>query len=554
VTLKILAVSSEAFPLAKTGGLGDAVSGLCRSLHRGGGARVTLMLPAYRDTLRDAGDLREVGHLETSTGAGATLLAGVSPALGLPVLLVRDDALYDRVGLYVDDRGAEYPDNAIRFATLAQAAARVAQGIHGVPRPDIVHAHDWHAALVPLYLRQWRVAGVKSVLTLHNIAFQGIFPLDLAPSLGIETRYCCADGAEFWGQLNFLKAGIRYADLISVVSRNYAREILTPRFGCGLEGVLAERVRDMVPIPNGIDDSIWCPQADEYLPGRGFGLGRMGNKAVCKRELQRRFGLKEDQHATVMGLGSRMTAQKMADVAAQALPMALDTHPGLQVCIIGHGDKAIEAALEDLGRRYPGRCGVRIGFEEREAHLLHAGADVLLHGSRFEPFGLAPLYAMRYGTIPIGSKVGGMADTIVDLGAAGDLAAMRFASGVLFEGEAAADMARAIERTMVLRQHPELWQAMQRNAMSADFSWAHATPLYVSAYRALRPDLAPATAEPQAFSNTAAVMPRQRQKAKGLAAAIQAAYGGGKAAGPAGRTRGQRRGDPLPLAREASMP
>ena len=550
MTLKILAVSSEAFPLAKTGGLGDAVSGLCRSLRQGGGAHVTLMLPAYRGTPEQVEGLREVARLDGGAAGGTTLLAGVSPALGLPVLLVRNDALYDRDGLYLDADGVEYPDNALRFATLAQAAARVARGLGGVPRPDIVHAHDWHAALVPLYLRQWRVGGVRTLLTLHNIAFQGVFPLDQAPVLGIDQRYCSGEGAEFWGRLSFLKAGIRYADLISVVSRNYAREILTPAFGCGLEGVLADRVRDLIPIPNGIDVSVWNPQADDYLPGRGFGPDRMGNKAVCKSELQARFGLRKDPQATVVAMGSRMTTQKMADVAAAALPMALDAHPGLQVCILGHGDKALEAALEDLGRRHPGRCGVRIGFEERQAHLLHAGADVLLHGSRFEPFGLAPLYAMRYGTIPIGSRVGGMVDTIIDPGAGGDLGAMRFATGVLFEGDSAGAMAAAIDRTMALRRHPDLWRAMQRNAMRADFGWARATPLYVNAYQALRPDLAPVAG--RKLVAVAAALP-QHPCLPGLAASVQAAGDAGKATEASGQRRGRLRAEPLVRPREAPV-
>ncbi|HET8598508.1 MAG TPA: glycogen synthase GlgA [Castellaniella sp.] len=483
--LNILAVSAEAFPLAKTGGLADAVSGLCRSVHQPGRAHVTLMLPAYPTAVEAVGPLRECARLDGLPGGTATLLQGVVPALGLPVLLLRNDRLYDREGVYADAAGEEYPDNAVRFAALAQAAARVAQGIRGLPRPDVVHAHDWHAALVPLYMKQMRVDGPKTLLTLHNIAFQGVFPLELAPLLGLRPGARVGDGAEFHGRLNFLKAGIRHADLISVVSRNYAREILTPAFGCGLEGVLADRVDDSISIPNGIDVSVWNPQADEYLPGLSFSIGRMGNKAACKRRLQNRFGLAPDDGATVMALGSRMTHQKMADVAALALPAALDSHPELQVCILGRGEKRMEIALQDLEHRYPGRCAVHVGFQEPHAHLLHAGADILLHGSRFEPFGLTPLYAMRYGTIPIGSRVGGMADTIRDPGSARDVESMRHATGVLFEGDSAADMSAAIDRTLMLRRRPDIWQAMQYNAMRTDFSWSRAAPLYLRAYRAL---------------------------------------------------------------------
>ena len=401
VALKILAVSAEAFPLAKTGGLGDAVSGLSGCLDAIG-AHVTLLLPGYREAMHHVSGVHQVARLEGLPGGGAaSLLLGESRELGLPVFLLKNDALYDRDGVYADPDGVEYPDNAMRFAALAQVAARIAAGIASVPRPDIVHAHDWHAALTPLYLKQLRVSDVKTVLTLHNIAFQGLFPMGLAQSLGIEQRFCCDDGAEFWGQLSFLKAGIRYADLITVVSGNYAREILTAKFGCGLEGVLADRRSDLISIPNGIDTVLWNPQRDPYLPQHPFSAENLANKALWKRELQHSFGLAQDRTATVMAMCSRLTTQKMADVAACAIPMALDAHPSLQVCIIGRGDKALEAALKKVGERYAGRCGVQIGFDERRAHLLHAGADVLLHGSRFEPFGLTPLYAMRYGAIPI---------------------------------------------------------------------------------------------------------------------------------------------------------
>ena len=485
--LNILAVSAEAFPLAKTGGLGDAVSGLCRALQRGGRVHVTLMLPAYAGVLEQIDRVRACARLEGLAGGPVTLLTGILPALGLRVLLVQCDALYGRPGIYADPDGTEYEDNALRFATLAQAAARVAQGVPGVPRPDIVHAHDWHAALVPLYLRQQRTHTVKTLLTLHNIAFQGAFPLEQADRLGIEARFRGEDGAGLRGQLNFLKAGIRYADLMTVVSRNYAREILTPQFGCGLEDVLKARTGASIAIPNGIDVSVWDPQADEYLPGLGFHSRDMRNKAVCKRLLQSCFGLQPDEGATVLALGSRITGQKMADVAVRALPEALNSHPALQVCVIGRGEKALEEAFAALARQYPGRCAVQIGFQEPQAHLLHAGADILLHGSRFEPFGLTPLYAMRYGTIPIGSRVGGMADTIRDPGGAGGPEAMRFATVLLFDGEEVGDMVAAIGRAMALRRQSDLWQAMRSNAMRTDFSWAQTEPRYVRAYQALCP-------------------------------------------------------------------
>lgn len=489
MALRILAVTSEAFPLAKTGGLGDAVSGLALSVQESE-VQVTLLLPAYPSTMSHVSHVSEMAVLTGLPGGDATLLGAYCPELGLQVLLLKNPALYDREGYYVAPDGAEYSDNAVRFAALAHAAARVAQGLEGQPRPHIVHAHDWHAALTPLLMHQMQITDVKTVLTLHNVAFQGVFPMSLADSLGIDARYCTGEGLEFWGQLNFLKAGIRYADLITVVSRNYAREILTPKFGCGLEGVLAARGSDLLSIPNGIDTTLWNPQADAYLRGRAFSAEHLSNKAVCKSDLQRSFGLQVDPHATLMAMGSRLTTQKMADLAAVAIPMALDAHPSLQACVIGQGDHRLEAALQQVAERYPGRCGVHIGFDEAQAHLLHAGADILLHGSRFEPFGLTPLYSMRYGTIPVASKVGGMADTILDPGRSRPAGAMQAATGILFEGEEPIDMALAIGRAVGLRAYPEIWHAMQMNGMRSDFSWAKSAPAYLSAYQSLCPNVA----------------------------------------------------------------
>lgn len=489
MTLNILMVTSEAYPLAKTGGLGDATSGLAQAVNSEN-TPVTVMVPAWRGTLEKLHDVRQVAQLADLPGGPATLLAGDSKELGVPVLLLQNGALYDREGLYVDPDGEEYADNAVRFAALSMAAAHVARGVGVWPRPAVVHVHDWHTALTPLFMDQLGVTDVKSMLTLHNVAFQGVYPMDIAPVLGIHERYCQPDGMEFWGKLNFLKAGIRFADLVTVVSNNYAREILTPRFGCGLEGALAERGKDLVAIPNGIDTKIWDPSHDIYLRGTSYSVDQLGNKSRCKRKLQAAYGLQEASGTFLLAMGSRLTHQKMADVAAEALPMALEKHPGLQICIMGKGDKTAEAALVQLAQRYPGRCGVHIGYTEPRAHLLHAGADALLHGSRFEPFGLTPLYAMRYGTVPVGSRVGGMVDTIVDPGDDAAAPAMRKATGILFDGDRPEDMLHAIDRAVTLKQYPVLWRNLQRNGMMADMGWERVAPIYVSSYQSLRPDVA----------------------------------------------------------------
>lgn len=479
--LNILVVSSEAVPLAKTGGLGDAISGMAHALHDAGVA-VSLLLPAYRSTLRHVTHLRTVGILDDLPGGTAQLLAGRIVKTGVPVILLRNDTLYERDGsLYLDAHGKEYPDNGIRFAALSHAAVRIAEGRTTLPVPHVVHANDWHAGLVPMLMHARGVTNVRSVLTIHNLAFQGIFPMEQAESLGIPLEYRGADAAEYWGQLNFLKAGLLFADRITTVSHHYATEILTPRFGMGLEGVLSSRKARLSPTPNGIDPQVWNPSNDAYLPDV-YSVADLAGKASCKRALQEDVGLIANPNATVMVSCSRLTSQKMGDVAAQAIPRALAAHPDLQVAVLGCGDRGIEDAMREVARQFPGRMAVHIGYDERRAHLLYAGGDILLHGSRFEPFGLAPVYAMVYATLPICSRVGGMVDTVSDPGPQAGPNAMEHATGILFDGETMEDMLAAIDRTMALRKHPQLWWSMQRNGMLSRFNWETSAHRYLDLY------------------------------------------------------------------------
>lgn len=486
MALQILAVTSEAFPLAKTGGLGDAVSGMV-SVIQAMGADVTLMLPAYRGVKNQLLDARLVGCLKGLPGGDARLIKGRCPGSGSGVLLLENDALFDRDRLYIDAYGAEYPDSALRFAALSHAAARVAAGIPGVALPDIVHAHDWHAALTPLIMRQLGVTRPRTILTLHNIAFQGSFCASMAEVTGVDPSLWASGGLLQGDRINFLHAGIAAADKITVVSTNYAREILTSEFGCGLDGLLRARQADLISVPNGIDASLWNPATDIHLQGSHFDLRDMKNKGLCKRRLQAQVGLREMPDAPLLVMGSRLTGQKMADVAVNAIPLMMDAHPDLQVCVMGQGEKSIEANLQKMGQRYPGRCAIQIGFSEEAAHLLHAGADMLLHGSRFEPFGLTPLYSMRYGTIPIGSRVGGMVDTICDPGFGGENQLMYGATGLLFQGDQVQDMCAAIERAVGLFRNKSVWLTMRRNAMQRDFSWERAAPAYMQLYQTLCP-------------------------------------------------------------------
>lgn len=473
----------------KTGGLADVITALAQSL-RGYGIDATVMMPGYPAAQDRAVGLVDAGRLPDLPGGPGRLLHGMMPDREVPVVLLSTPAFHARDdNPYVDSRGEEFADNALCFGSLAHAAVAVCAGRTALPVPHVVHANDWHAGLVPLLLEQEGVRGTGSLLTIHNLAFQGNFDADCAAPLRIPKRMLTPDGIEFWGKLSFLKAGIRHADRLSTVSRSYAAEILTPRFGHGMEGLLNERRNDLIAIRNGVDTATWNP-ANDPLIARSFSLLDMRGKSNCKRDLQALFDLPADPFAPVVGLGSRIAHQKMADVALAALPSILQRYPRAQLVVLGRGDHAYEQVFVRLAGNFPGRVGVHIGYDERRAHILHAGADMLLHGSRFEPFGLAPLYAMRYGTVPVASRVGGMVESIVDAGLAGE--PPEGASGILFDGDLPEGMTAAMMRAFELHANPAAWHAIQQSAMTADFSWDQPTQKYIAAYR----DIAPESARP----------------------------------------------------------
>ncbi|WP_413456712.1 glycogen synthase GlgA [Herbaspirillum huttiense] len=519
---RVLLVSSEAVPLVKTGGLADVITALAVSLRKVG-IDASILMPAYPEAVRNLGDTVQIGLKHGLPGGAGRLLRGTIPGTDVPALLL-DTARFRQRGAnpYVDTDGVEFSDNALCFADLSHAAVAICAGETSLPVPHVVHANDWHAGLIPCLLKLRGLDHVGTMLTIHNLAFQGNFALESAEQIGIPQHLLTGDGVEYWGKLSFLKAGIRFSDCVSTVSKNYAHEIMTPRFGCGMDGILSFRKLDLRAIPNAIDAELWNP-ADDPLIARNFSVGNMKGKAACKRDLQKLFGLPVDPFAPVMGLGSRISHQKMADVVIEALPGIMARHPRLQVVILGCGDHDYEAAFLELAERYRGRIAVHIGYDERRAHALHAGSDMLLHPTRFEPFGLTPLYAMRYGAVPIGSRVGGLVDTVCDA----DLDPQH-ATGVLFEGETAADMQHAVARAFALYSDTERWQSVQRNAMSIDCDWAGPTRAYIEAYAhvadmAVRPLFAP---RPPAVERPAAQAHAQHERAVSPAAAIAAALAG----------------------------
>lgn len=483
--LNVLFVASEAVPLAKTGGLGDMV-GACAGGLRRAGLKVTVMLPGYPDAMAKLKQTRTVCEWSDLPGGRARLLSGRMGAQGIPVLLFDAPALFARPGNpYLDDHGEPYEDNALRFAAFSQAAARVAGGVPGVRRFDIVQAHDWHAGLVPLFIKRAQVP-VKTVFTVHNLAFQGNFPMRVVPDIGVPPDV--AHEAEFWGQFSFMKAGLLWADRITTVSPAYAREIVTETAGCGMQDLLRARQQDLVAILNGIDNDVWNPSKDPLLP-QPFVAANLSGKHTAKRVLQQRLGLPEDAKAPLLAVGSRLTHQKMTDVTLQALPQLLESNPQLQVAVLGCGERPYEVGMAELAARYPRQVAVKIGYTEAHAHLLHAGADILLHGSRFEPCGLTPLYAMRYGTVPVASRVGGLVDTITDHGS--PEAALHGATGFLFDGDTADVMVAAVERALRVFAQPQAWRILQYNGMTTDFGWSQPAREYIALYRTLVPAATP---------------------------------------------------------------
>jgi starch synthase len=478
--MRVLFASAEINPLAKTGGLADVSAGLPAALARRG-HEVLLVMPAYPGVIEQAEAKQCRIPLGNLLGrADVSLVLAQTPDTGLPLCLVDCPALFQRKGgLYADPSGREWPDNADRFAILCHAAARVATGA-GVPgwRPDIVHANDWHLGLLPMLLSMQREPRPATVFTIHNLAFQGLFPASALPRLGVPQRHFSPDGLEYYGQLSFLKAGIRYADKISTVSPSYAREIMTPDFGCGFDGILRSRADDLVGILNGIDYNTWNPDDSETLR-KAYSVENMSGKTSCKEALQGELGLKAGRQMPLFAFISRMTEQKMADLLPDVVPSILER--GGQVAVCGQGDRKIEADVHALSRRYPGQVSVYIGYNDSFAKRMFAGADVVLAPARFEPCGLTQMYGMRYGALPIARRVGGLADTVRDLPANDD----ETPTGFLFDAATASDFTTAIHRACVMYRNRRAWRRMQIHAMTRNFGWRRSAQRYEALYAAI---------------------------------------------------------------------
>jgi starch synthase len=467
--MRVLQVSAEIYPLLKTGGLADVTGALPSALARRG-CDVRLLLPGFAPIVAGVQGLQPAGELSAAWGQRARLRAG---QLGGHVTYVVDaPALYGGGHPYVDAAGKPHADSARRFALLGQAAAALAAGLDASWTPQVVHAHDWHAGLAPAALHFQRSRGTteaRSVYTVHNLAYQGLFPASAFADLGLPAPAFEIDGLEFFGQVSFMKAGLRYADWLTTVSPSYAQEVQTPEQGCGLDGLLRERAAVLTGILNGVDGAIWNPAHDGQLAAR-YGPRQLSARGANKAALQAECGLEVRTDKLLFGIVSRLTEQKGLHLVLHGLPALLER--GGQLVLLGSGEPELESAFARAMRAHPGSVAVHVGYDERRSHRMFAGADVILVPSRFEPCGLTQLYGLAYGCLPLVHRVGGLADTVTD--ASLENLADDLATGFVFERFTDDDFDAAVRRAFTLFARPAQWRRVQRAAMRQRFDWDHA--------------------------------------------------------------------------------
>ncbi len=469
---RVLSVASECVPLVKTGGLADVVGALPAAL-AATGWDMRVLLPAYRALRAEAKGWPVVWDEADLWGGPGRVLAGT--VAGVPLLLLDAPHLYDREGGPYSSPTAEHPDNAVRFAALSWIAARIAREGLTDWKPDVLHAHDWQAGFAPAYLAYHGSGGVKSVLTIHNIAFQGWAPAHMLGVLRLPGHAFHPEALEYYGGISSLKAALVTSDWITTVSPSYAAELMRPEFGMGLQGVIAARGPVVSGILNGVDTGVWSP-ATEDPP---FGPKSMAGKVTARAKICEEFGL--DVPGPLAIVVSRLTDQKGIDLLPAVIPEFVLGGGGL--IVLGSGDPGMEGAMRNLAARFPGRVAVRIGYDEGLSHRLFAGADAVLVPSRFEPCGLTQMYGLRYGTLPVVSLVGGLADTVI--GASPATLAAGAATGVTFHPVDTLAFGQAMAQLLDLHRQPKLWAKLRANAMAHPVGWETSAAAYASLYERL---------------------------------------------------------------------
>jgi starch synthase len=481
-TMRILFVSSEVFPLIKTGGLADVAGALPLALAKLK-ADVRLLMPGYPQALEAATHRKVVADLGNHLGAGpARLIEGRLADSNIPLLLIDCPQLYARTGNpYLGPDGKDWPDNAKRFGLLGLTAARLCADSTLIGwQPDILHGHDWQAGLAPAYLAAWGGRRPGTVFTIHNIAYQGIFDPAVLPELELPVSMFSMQGLEYYGSVSFLKAGCWYSDKITTVSPTYAGQIQTPEQGCGMEGLLAGRAGDLLGILNGTDDTIWNPATDPYLTHQ-FKPGDMKGKAKNKAALQRELGLPMQPDRLLMAVISRLNDHKGMDLVIDTLPDLL-MHQHCQFVGLGSGDHALEQGFTRLADRHSHHMALHIGYSEPLAHRIMAGADTFLMPSRMEPCGLTQMYALKYGTIPIVGATGGLVDTVADFEESGKTEAGR---GFVLEETTAPGLDRAVMRALATFKDKVEWNRVASANAKLDFSWKQSAKHYIDLYKSL---------------------------------------------------------------------
>jgi len=466
--VNILFASSEVFPFAKTGGLADVLGSLPATLSKRGHS-CSIILPFYKC-------VRENFSPTLFKKTPSFNLYSLKHNKNVNIYFIEKDEYYRRDYLYGTPDG-DYPDNALRFGFFAKS---VCASIPYIAHQDIIHCNDWQTALVPLYIKLFHkndknFTNTKTIFTIHNMAYQGLFEKEDMPALGIPEELFSMDGIEFYGRLNFMKAGIIYSDAITTVSEGYKRGILTQEFGCGLDGLLKTRKKDIYGIVNGVDYSIWNPATDKFI-ARRYTKDDLSGKIECKKDLLKEFGIKYDPERPLIGMITRLAEQKGMDLVAESMEDIIRL--GVDFVILGFGDQRYNDIFRGLSKKHKSNLGVRIDFDNALSHKIEAGSDMFLMPSRYEPCGLNQLYSMKYATAPIVRAVGGMDDTIENFSPS-----TKKGNGFKFKDASASALLGAIKEAVSVFKDKDLWQALLNNGLSCDYSWDSSAEKYEALYK-----------------------------------------------------------------------